>query len=131
MVSPLLEGNAIWIFQHDLKEKQMGFKFSGLLSFIPLQRSGEGQIFLTDSEILLNGDKELIIPLSSMTQIYLGFDEHYPATAVKNLGSFWQPLRIEYSTSAGSGTLIYLAIDYNGISTTNQMWYNTLTNMLK
>jgi hypothetical protein len=58
----------------------------------------------------------------------MGFDDLFP---VKGLGTFWQPLRIEYYVPSSETEVIYLIIDYNGIFTHDKDWYNTLTEMLQ
>jgi len=106
-----------------------------MTSFVsPLHRH-EGTIALTNSEIIIEGigddDEDLTIQLDRLKQIYLGFDDVFPATSVKSFGFLWQPLRIEFYISAVGTQSIYLIIDYNGLYTHDKDWYNTLTQMLE
>ncbi|HEX8376492.1 MAG TPA: hypothetical protein VF602_01655, partial [Pedobacter sp.] len=59
-------------------------------------------------------------------QIYLGFDETFPRTLVKNLGLFWQPLRLSLS----NGLHLYLIIDFNMLGAKNHLWFKGLKKML-
>jgi hypothetical protein len=72
------------------------------------------------------GDEDLEISLGSLEQIYLGFDEVFPRTLVKNFGLFCQPLRLTLST----GQKLYLIIDYSMLGAKNQLWFNGLKEML-
>ncbi|MDB5283059.1 MAG: hypothetical protein JWO06_2134, partial [Bacteroidota bacterium] len=72
-------------------------------------------------------EDELTIPFPSIEEIALGFDENFPNTLVKNLGLFWQPLRITLRT----GENIYLIIDFNLLlGPKNQFWFKALKEML-
>lgn len=108
---------------------------TAMTSFVPPLHRHEGNIALTNSEIIIEGisddDEDLTIQLSQLKQIYLGFDDIFPASLVKSFGFLWQPLRIEYYTSAVEAQSIYVIIDYNGLYTHDKDWYNTLTQMLE
>ncbi len=125
----LLEGEVIWTFDHDLEVHEPRRTLAGFFSFNALPQSGGGHAVLTPTEILGSGSDGLRIPLASISQLYLGFDELYPASSVKNFGAFWQPLRIKYSTSDNPESAVYLVTDYNGIFTSNQIWYDTLVRL--
>lgn len=126
----LLEGSVLWAYDHELANKTPESRFSGLFSFMKPLHYHEGLIVLSHNQISINGDEQLNITLGSMDQIFLGFDEFYPASSVKNLGAFWQPLRIEYSSFSIKTQKIYLVIGYNGISAQNKLWYETLKKLL-
>lgn len=125
----LLEGEIIWTFDHELEGHESRRALAGFFSFNELPQSGRGPAILTNTEILIGGDDGLRIPLTSISQLYLGFDELYPSSSVKNFGAFWQPLRIKYSTSDNQQSTVYLVTDYNGIFTSNQVWYDTLVSL--
>ncbi len=95
----LLQGTAKWSYGYEMAEFTSTQKImASMTSFVPPLHRHEGNIALTNSEIIIEGignDKEnLTIQLSQLKQIYLGFDDLFPAISVKSLGLLWQPLRI-------------------------------------
>ena len=130
--SYLLQGIVKWSFSYELAEYSDSYKtMSSMVSFAPPLHRHNGNIALTDTDLIIegiDGDVNLSISLEAMKQIYIGFDDLFP---VKGLGAFWQPLRIEYYVSSLETEYIYLIIDYNGIFTHDKDWYNTLTGMLQ
>jgi len=130
MQGEILRGNVLWSYDYELAAKSRRTKFlSGLFSFIKPLSNHEGQIILSRSGLLITGEEDLSIPVSSVNEIYLGFDGLFPAAAVKNFGAFWQPIRLEYLTS-DEPRKIYLNIDYNGLTAHNQLWYDTIKELL-
>ncbi|HWZ16848.1 MAG TPA: hypothetical protein VNW95_16540 [Mucilaginibacter sp.] len=132
----LLQGTAKWSYDYEMAEFTETQKaLASMTSFVPPLHRHEGNIALTNSEIIIEGigddDEDLTIQLNQLKQIYLGFDDIFPATSVKGLGLFWQPLRIEYYTSAVETQSVYLIIDFNGIYTHDKDWFKTLTQMLE
>lgn len=126
MQGEILRGNVLWSYDYELAAKSRRTKFlSGLFSFIKPLSDHEGLIILTRKGLLITGDEDLRIPISSVNEIHLGFDALFPATSVKNFGAFWQPIRIEYLNS-DEPRKIYLNIDYNGLTARNQLWYDTI-----
>ena len=126
MYKPILAGQVLWSFDYELLQRDsfhdLGAHFSGANPF----HTHEGEITLIDNKLLIRGDEDLEIPLGTLQQIYLGFDETFPRTLVKNFGLFWQPLRLSLS----NGQKLYLTIDYNMLGAKNQLWFNELTEML-
>ena len=133
----ILKGRVLWSYDYEFAGKRRTVTnrlfsrwYLGLFSFIkPLNNNHEGQIILTGSELLITGDEDLSIPLSSVNELYLGFDALFPATSVKNFGAFWQPLRLEFIIFKET-RIIYLTIDYNGLTANNQLWYDTIKALL-
>jgi hypothetical protein len=128
----LLQGTVKWSYGNELAEYTDSYKMmTSMTSFAPPLHRHNGNIALTGSELIIegiDGDTDLSISLKAMKQIYIGFDDLFP---VKGLGTFWQPLRIEYYVSSSETEVIYLIIDYNGIFTHDKDWYNTLTELLQ
>ena len=128
----LLQGTVKWSYGYELAEYTGAYKLmTSMTSFAPPLHRHNGNIALTASELIIegiDGDTDLSISLEAMKQIYIGFDDLFP---VKGLGTFWQPLRIEYFVSSSETEFVYLIIDYNGIFTHDKDWYNMLTNMLQ
>jgi len=124
-MDPILSGRVLWSFDREVTSRNMGndigFHFSGVLPF----HCHEGEIFLTEHEIRLVGDDEMLVPLEELTELYHGFDDIYTPTLSKNFGMFWKPLRL----SLYGGAVLYLIIDYNLLGTKNKSWFDTLTNM--
>nr|WP_199156518.1 hypothetical protein [Pedobacter sp. ASV2] len=124
----ILEGQVYWGYDYALNDKSSFMKgVMGLFSFTPPLHQYSGRAILTKSELLFIGDCELCLPLYRIEEVYMGFDEIFPASSVKNLGLFWQPLRVKFN---GDQT-IYIVFDYNGIYTNNQIWFTTLKEMLQ
>lgn len=124
----ILEGNAYWGFDHELTTSPGWLKnFRGMFSLTSPLHSHNGLIRLTTTHLEFVGDELLVIYLQSINEIYMGFDENYPASSVKNFGIFWQPLRLTFDDNR----IIYLIIDYNGFTTSNQLWYDTFKSILK
>jgi len=130
--SYLLQGTVKWSSGSELSEISDGYKLmTSMTSFAPPLHRHAGNIALSNSELIIegtDGDIDKSISLASMKQIYIGFDDLFP---VKGLGTFWQPLRIEYYVSSFETEYIYLIIDYNGVFTHDKDWYNTITQMLQ
>ena len=131
----LLQGSVKWSYSYELAEYSDTYKImTSMASFAPPLHRHNGNIALTDSELVIEGsegDVDLSIKLGAMKQIFIGFDDLFPMTSVRGFGAFWQPLRIEYYISPVETEYIYLIIDYNGIFTHDKDWYNTLTQMLQ
>lgn len=124
----ILEGNVYWGYDYELDQQKGWLKnVMGLFSFAPPLHQHNGLAVLTTSELFFLGEEELKISIRSIEEIYLGFDEIFPASSVKNLGLFWQPLRIKYNDTQ----VIYMVLDYNGLSANNQIWFDTLKGMLQ
>lgn len=126
----ILAGKALWCFEHELQQANLADEFRVMLSFTLPLHYHEGQITLSEAAIIINGDVDLAIPLSSLEQLCLGFDDVYKRMYVKNGGLFWQPLKVSYTHHAQTQS-IYLIIDYNWFTVKNQLWYNTLTAMFE
>lgn len=132
----ILQGEVMWSYDYEMTEYTTGQKLMTGLSGIggPLHHH-KGYIALTGEQILIEGQDggdDLIIPLLSINELYLGYDDIYTSYAVKNAGLFWQPLRLEYFNNHSQASKIYLIIDYNlGFYTHNKKWYESLTSMLQ
>jgi hypothetical protein len=131
----LLRGTAKWSYDHEMAEISPGRKIlAGMVSGVQALQHHHGNIALSTTALIIEGindDEDLTIPLSNMRQLYIGFDDLFPITAVKSLGMLWQPLRIEYYISAFETKRIYLIIDFNGVYTHDKEWFNTLTELLQ
>ncbi|WP_411275242.1 hypothetical protein [Daejeonella sp.] len=125
-MNAILTGQVFYSYQHELLKRDsfadLRAHFSGIAPF----HKHEGEIALSDEKIFISGDENLQIPLTSIDQIYLGFDEAFPRTLVKNMGLFWQPLRLSLS----NGNILYLIVDYNVLGANNQLWFNELKELL-
>nr|WP_067056390.1 hypothetical protein [Mucilaginibacter sp. L294] len=131
----VLQGKVMWSYDYEMVEFTSAQKLMTGLSGIggPLHNH-QGYIALTGEQVLIEGqegDEALIIPLASMNELYLGYDDVFTASSVKNGGLFWQPLRLEYLSNNYQTTKVYLIIDYNGLYSHNKRWYETLTAMLQ
>jgi hypothetical protein len=132
----VLQGKVMWSYDHEMIEFTSTQKLITGLSGIggPLHNH-QGYITLTDEQILIEGqeegDKDLNIPLGSINELYLGYDDVFTAGSVKNGGLFWSPLRIEYISNNYQTQKIYLIIDYMGLYSHNKRWYEALTTMLQ
>ena len=132
----LLQGTAKWSYDYEVAEFTTTEKImTSIASFsTPLHRH-EGNIALTNEEIIIEAisddDEDLTIDLSTLKQIYLGFDDLFTASSVRGMGLLWQPLRIEYYLTPVETRSIYLIIDFNGIYTHDKAWFQTLTQLLQ
>ncbi|WEK21408.1 MAG: hypothetical protein P0Y49_09680 [Candidatus Pedobacter colombiensis] len=123
----ILEGRVHWAYNYELENKKKWVKYiSGLFSFVSPLHQHTGYAVLTDRILYVCGDKNVTIELQSIEEVYLGFDEIFPASSAKNFGLFWQPLRIRF----GGNQVIYAVMDYNGINSSNQLWFDSLKSML-
>lgn len=131
----ILQGTVKWSYDYELTEFSNEFKMTmSMMSFSPPLHRHNGNIALTNSELIIEGiddDDDLTIKLMAIKQIFLGFDEYFPASSVRSGGILWQPLRIEYYNSPLNTECIYLVIDFNGIYTHDKIWYKTLTDLLQ
>jgi hypothetical protein len=125
-VKTILTGAVLWSYDYEVLNRNLTANIKAQLSgFKPFHRH-QGNITLTTESVIINGDEDLQIPLGSLNQISLGFDETFPKTLVRNMGLFWQPLRISLS----NGQKFYMIIDYNFFGTRNQYWFDTLKKLL-
>lgn len=124
----LLEDEALWCFDTELflrdKSRDALHGVSGVKPF----HAHSGNIVLNNEGIQLteNGVPEHYL-LSSVTQLYLGFDDLYIPALVKNYGLFWKPLRITFQNSQK----LYLITGYNFITTKNQLWFKTIKELIE
>lgn len=128
----LLEGNVLWSYDHELDTKTSWIKkIAGLFSFLPPLHHHEGDILLTNHSLSISGDEDLVLPLRDIEEVFIGFDELFPASSVKNFGAFWQPIRLKASPGMADALTIYMVINYNGLFTANKDWFNTLIRLLR
>lgn len=122
----ILSGKVLWSFDYEIesrpKNQDLAFQFSFVKSF----HRHSGIITLDQDSIKIKGDDDLIIPLSHLAQLYLGFDENFTPILSKNVGLFWQPLRL----TTENGQHIYLIIDYNFFISNNKQWFQKLQELL-
>ena len=126
----LLQGEVLWAYDYDLETKSKLSGIAGLFSFMTPLHNHKGVITLTADHIEVSGDEPLNIPLYLIEQLYLGFDDYFPSSSVKNLGAFWQPLRVQYSLTSSQTATVYLVINYNGVFTDNKKWFEVIKNLL-
>lgn len=122
----ILQGHVLWCFEAEVKSRgildAIGGHVSGVLPF----HHHKGEIALTSQSILLSGESEMELPLLQVKAVFLGFDDAYPNTIVKNFGATWSPLRLTLQDD----TILYLIIDYRMGVTSNPIWFETLKNLL-
>lgn len=119
----------MWSHDYDLATLGLANEVGALFSFTPPTHHYNGEIILTPKSIVLDGDSYEHIPLDSLEQLYLGFDEFYKRSMVRNNGMFWQPLRLRYRIKDELAT-IYLIIDHTLFGAKNQLWFNVLKQLL-
>ncbi|HEY9000317.1 MAG TPA: hypothetical protein VIM89_03110 [Mucilaginibacter sp.] len=126
----LMCGHVLWSYTDEIAEAGLEDEIHALFSFVKPLHHHEGEIILTNNSLIINGDIDLNIPLTDLNQLYLGFDEVYKSSYVKNAGVFWQPLRVSYY-GGGTQKVVYLIIDYSliGIAKDKQ-WFNALREIL-
>lgn len=124
-----LKGNVLWSYDYELQQAGLTQEVAALFSFMSPVHHHAGQISLTNREILIEGDISKTIPLSIVDQLYLGFDEVFKRSMVKNAGMLWQPLRLCLSDRVGDET-IYLIIDHGPLGAKNAAWFNILKELL-
>jgi hypothetical protein len=125
-----MNGHVLWSYIDEVAESGLKDEIRALFSLIKPLHHHEGEIKLTYNDLIINGDISLSIPLGNLNQIYLGFDDVFKSTYVKNAGMIWQPLRVSYRDS-GSMNTIYLIIDYSFIGTAkDQQWFDALREAL-
>ncbi|RNL55827.1 hypothetical protein [Pedobacter jejuensis] len=124
----ILEGQVFWGYDYDIYNKSNFMKsIMGMFSLMPPLHQYSGRVVLTKTELIILGDTDLNIPLYTIDEVYIGFDEIFPASSVKNLGLFWQPLRVKFRADE----TVYMVIDYNGINTNNKIWFDALQQILQ
>ena len=124
----LLTGKVLWCYDNELQQANLADEFIGMMSFTMPLHYHEGEIVLTNNAIIINGDADLRIPLDNLQQLYMGFDDQYRRTFVKNGGLFWQPLKISYADNSQMRS-VYLIIDFSWFGVHNQLWFETLKTM--
>lgn len=124
----LLEDKALWCSDIELflrdKSRDALHNVSGIKPF----HAHSGNIILNNETIQLTEDgMPEYYPLSSVTQLYLGFDDSYIPALTKNYGLFWKPLRITFQNNQK----LYLVIGHNFITTKNQLWFKTIKELIE
>jgi len=123
----IYEGNVLWAYDTEIQLMDFSERFlARQFSFVPPLSKHKGIICLTDRSLIIEGDEDLVIPLSDINQLYLGFDDVFSVASAKNFGMLWQPLRINY----GNDLTIYLIIDFNLLTARNNKFFNILKEML-
>ncbi|GGB08246.1 MULTISPECIES: hypothetical protein [Mucilaginibacter] len=122
-------GKVMWSHDYDLATLGLANDGGALFAFTPPPHHYNGEIILTPKSLVLDGDSYEHIPLDSLEQLYLGFDELYKRSMVRNNGLFWQPLRLRYRLKEELITL-YLIVDHTLFGAKNQLWFNTLKQLL-
>jgi hypothetical protein len=122
-------GTAMWSYDHEIAACTLIDATGGLFSLTPPPHHREGEIILTAGALVIDGYNYLDIPLNQLEQVYLGFDDVYKRSLIKNNGRFWQPLRLRYKVADGHNT-IYLMIDNSLFGTKNQHWFDMLKQLL-
>lgn len=125
-MKPLLAGKVLWSYDYELAQRDSLNDFAAHFSGVKPFHVHAGEITLTDNQLIIIGDEDLKIHLGSLEQIFLGFDDVFPRSLVKNFGLFWQPLRLTLSGGRG----LYLIIDYNMLGSKNHQWFRELKEML-
>ncbi|RAJ19875.1 hypothetical protein [Pedobacter cryoconitis] len=108
----LLETNVLWSSDYELNQKNVFDHMAAQFSGIPPIHNHEGYLVVTEDLMKIDGDVELEIRLSEITELYRGFDENYPRNFIKNFGMFCQPVRVKYFQDF-SYKIIYLIVGYN------------------
>lgn len=123
----ILTGEVLWSYDYELLERtslrEIASHFSGVSPF----HAHQGEISLMSDRIIFRDESELTISLTDLEQLYMGFDDNFPGSSVKNFGLFWQPLRLTLC----SGQQLYLIIDYNVLGSKNQLWFDTIKIILE
>jgi len=122
-------GKALWSFDYEIAALTLVDEAGALFSFTPPPHHREGEIILTSDSLVIDGYNYLNIPLNRLEQVYLGFDDIYKRSLVRNNGMFWQPLRLRYKEGDDTN-IIYLIVDHRFFGTKNQLWFDTLKQML-
>jgi len=122
-----LKSNVIWSYDYELSSKDAISQIASMFSGVLPVHDHEGEIILTDETLNIFGDEDLVIRLSDIEQLYLGFDDAYPKHYIRNFGLFCQPLRIT-SNNGVRKTTIYLVLGYNGFNCSQT---KTLFNLLQ
>jgi hypothetical protein len=122
-------GKVFWSFDYEIAALTLVDEAGALFSHTPPPHHREGEIILTSDSLVIDGYNYLNIPLNRLEQVYLGFDEIYKRSLVRNNGMFWQPLRLRYKEGDDTN-VIYLIIDHRFFGTKNQLWFDTLKQML-
>ena len=123
----ILSGKVLWSFDYEIQNRPRNQDLAFQFSFIKPFHRHSGSILLDQESIQIKGDDNLILPLSQLAQLYLGFDEIYTPILSKNVGLFWQPLRL----TTEEGQHIYLIIGYNFFTANNKKWFQKLQELLE
>jgi|SRR5476651_1008850 hypothetical protein len=122
-------GTAMWSYDYEISSLTLIDEAGSLFSLTPPPHHREGEIILTNNSLVIDGYNYLNIPLNKLEQIYLGFDDVYKRSLVKNNGIFCQPLRLRYR-EGDNINVIYLIVDHRFFGTKNQLWFDTLKQLL-
>lgn len=123
----ILKAKAFWCHYYEILKATTLQRFSGQLGVT--FHKHQGNIYLTDTAILIDGDETLQITLSSIRELYLGCDEVFRPEYLKSFGYFTKPLRVEFYIDPAKCNQIYFFIN-QGIINKNIKWYDTLVAML-
>jgi hypothetical protein len=121
----ILKGKLLWSYEYEINDRDRGRDYLAHLTGVLPFHMHQGEIILSKQGLQVLGDINLSINASELDNIYLGFDEIFVPTLVKNFGLLWQPLRIGF-TQGGRHCSVYLIIDFNFFTTKNKLWYETI-----
>jgi hypothetical protein len=126
----IFKTNVLWSSDYELSQKNQFDHIAAQFSGTPPIHNHQGELKLSDQNILIEGDTNLTISLSDIVQLYRGFDDLYTPNFIKNLGLFCQPLRIQYRERASFDT-IYIIAGYNFFGCADgRTLFNILQDML-
>ena len=123
----ILSGKVLWSFDYEIENRPKNQDLAFQFSFVKPFHRHSGIITLDQTSIQIKGDEDLVLPLSHLAQLYLGFDENFTPILSKNVGLFWQPLRL----TTEEGQHIYVIIDYNFFTSNNKKWFQKLKELLE
>jgi len=126
METLLLEGTALWCFKYEVivrnRNRDAGFHITGVKPF----HEHNTDIALTGRAVELSGQEYYSVPQGVITQLYIGFDEYYTRSLVKNFGLNTEPLRI----TTRYGRVLYFYIDYNFFGSANKLWFRQIKDLV-
>jgi len=122
-------GKVLWSYDYEIAALTLIDEAGALFSLTPPPHHREGEIILTPTSLVIDGYNYLNIPLNKLEQVYLGFDDVYKRSLVRNKGIFCQPLRLRYKQGDDT-VVVYLIVDLRFFGTKNQLWFDTLKQLL-
>lgn len=129
--------SALLIFQEEFEKRNfIDWMISHVSGSLPPHRY-KGHVELTGRFIkfigidtLLNVETDILINISSITEVFHGYDDTYTIFQTRGLGLAWAPVRVKFTGDDTQEKVAYFITGYDQWETANKEFYALLVHWL-